>query len=148
MDPRTCLNVTESQCGRDLKATNFRHLLKGRSLKGRCNVRVYVPVCSCVCVCPSSPPLHRPYCGTEQQNPHTPTWLLTPFPPHDPSPPFPHPYLQAIAWPVPGKNYPTRSARKLCIQYIFLEGASFFWSLLGQFNEPHSTSSKPGNGLP
>ena len=35
----------------------------GRSLKGRCNIRVYVPVCVCVCVpvcvCPSSPP-HNP----------------------------------------------------------------------------------------
>ena len=72
------------------------HFLRGRSLKGRCNIRVYVPVCVpvcvCVCVCvpllcPSEP---LPYCGAEQQNP-------PPTPPLDPSPPFPHPYLQAIA---------------------------------------------------
>ena len=36
----------------------FGHFLRGRSLKGRCNIRVYVPVCSCVC--PSSPPLTPP----------------------------------------------------------------------------------------
>ena len=28
----------------------FGHFLRGRSLKGRCNIRVYVPVCVCVCV--------------------------------------------------------------------------------------------------
>ena len=41
-----------------------RHFLKGRSLKGRCNIRVYVPVCVCVCVflcvSPSSPALTPP----------------------------------------------------------------------------------------
>ena len=35
---------------------------------------------------------------------------IPPTPPHDPSPPFPHPYPQAIARPTPGKNYPLRSA--------------------------------------
>ena len=34
------------------------HFLRGRSLKGGCNICVYVPLCVCVCscVCPSSPP--------------------------------------------------------------------------------------------
>ena len=40
------------------------HFLRGRSLKGRCNIRVYVPVCVpvCVCVCVSllSPPKPPP----------------------------------------------------------------------------------------
>ena len=62
------------------------HFLGGRSLKGRCNSRVCVPVrvplsvCVCVCVCVS---------------------LL--------SPPDP-----AIARPTPGKNYPVKSARNSC----------------------------------
>ena len=71
--------------------------LRGRSLKGRCNIRVYVPLCVCVpvcvcvyvcvcvpvcvCVCVSllSPPLPRPHCGAEQQNrpPHP---HMTPHP--------------------------------------------------------------------
>ena len=37
--------------------------LRGRSLKGRCNICVYVPVCVpvCVCVCvPRLPPMIRP----------------------------------------------------------------------------------------
>ena len=40
----------------------FGHFLRGRSLKGRCNIRVYVPVCVCVCscVCPSALPLTPP----------------------------------------------------------------------------------------
>ena len=79
------------------------HSLRGRSLKGRCNICVYVPVCVpvcvCVCVCPSSPP-HDPAhtVGLNSRIPSTPV--------HDPSPPFPHPYPQAIARPTPGKNYP------------------------------------------
>ena len=85
------------------------HFLRGKSLKGRCNIRVYVPVCVpvCVCVCVCVPPLP----------PLTPAilWGRTaespPTPPHDPSPPFPHPYPQAIAGPTPGKNYPLKSAR-------------------------------------
>ena len=68
------------------------HFLRGRSLKGTCNIRVYVPLCVCVCVCVCvflcvcvclcpSPPRPRPYCGAEQQNlPHTRTWPLTPVP--------------------------------------------------------------------
>ena len=32
---------------------------------------------------------------------------------HDPSPPFPHPYPQAIARPTLGKNYPLKNARKM-----------------------------------
>ena len=31
------------------------HFLRGRSLKGRCNIRVYVPVCVPVCVPPLLP---------------------------------------------------------------------------------------------
>ena len=49
------------------------HYLRGRSLKGRCNIRVYVELRSCVCVCvcvfSSALPLTPPYCGTEQHNP-------------------------------------------------------------------------------
>ena len=67
-------------------------------------VPMCVPVCVCVCVCVSLlSPWPRPNCGAEQQNP--------PTPPHDPSPPFPHPYPQAIARPTPGKNYPLKSPR-------------------------------------
>ena len=69
----------------------FGHLLRGRSLKGRCNICVYVRVRVPVCVCPSSPhppdPTHT--VGLNSRNPST--------PPHDPSPPFPHPCPQAIA---------------------------------------------------
>ena len=55
------------------------------------------------CVCPSSPP-HDP-ARTVGLNSRT---LSTPV--HDPSPPFPHPYPQAIARPTLGKNYPLKSA--------------------------------------
>ena len=34
-----------------LKMIRTLHFPDGRSLKGRCNIRVYVPVCVCVCVC-------------------------------------------------------------------------------------------------
>ena len=83
------------------------HFLRGRSLKDRCNICVYVPVRVpvCVCVCPSSPP------------PLTPPILwgwTAEFPPHPyMSPhltPFPHPYPQAIARPTLGQNYPLKSA--------------------------------------
>ena len=33
------------------RGANLGHFLRGRSLKGRCNIRVYVPLCACVCVC-------------------------------------------------------------------------------------------------
>ena len=86
----------------------FGHFLRGRSLKGRCNICVYVPVCvcvcSCVCVCPSCPP-HNPAHTVGLNN------RIPPAPAHDPSPPFPHPYPQAIARPTLGKNYPLKSAR-------------------------------------
>ena len=37
------------------------HFLKGRSLKGRCNIRMYVPLCVCVCVpVPPVPPPRTP----------------------------------------------------------------------------------------
>ena len=36
----------------------FGHFLRGRWLEGRCNIRVYVPVCSCVH--PSNPPPASP----------------------------------------------------------------------------------------
>ena len=48
------------------KENKFGHFLRGRSLKGRCNIRVYVPACVpvyvCVCVCvslrsPLTPPI-------------------------------------------------------------------------------------------
>ena len=80
------------------------HFLRGRSLKGRCNIRVYVPSCSCVCVSPLPPPPDPAHTvGLNSRMP--------PTPPHDPPPPFPHPYPQAIARPTPGKNYPLKSAR-------------------------------------
>ena len=90
-------------------------LFKGWSLKGRCNIRVYVPVCVCgcfpvcvcVCVCVCVPPLPPTPAHTVGLNSRIP-----PAPPHDPSPPFPHPYPQAIARPTPGKNYPLKSALK------------------------------------
>ena len=72
------------------KLSHFGHFLRGRSLKGRCNIRVYVPVCVPVCVCPSSPP-HNPTHAVGLNN------RIPPTPIHDPSPPFPHPYPQAIA---------------------------------------------------
>ena len=83
----------------------FGHFLRGRSLKGRCNICVYVPVFVPVCV-PRLPPMTPPI-----------LWGWTAeFPPtavHNPWPPFPHPYLQAIARPTLGKNYPLKSARFL-----------------------------------
>ena len=63
-------------------------------------------VCVCVCVCPSSPP-HNPAHAVGLNN------RIPPTPVHDPSPPFPHPYPQAIARPTLGKNYPLKSARHL-----------------------------------
>ena len=54
------------------------HFLRGRSLKGRCNICVYVPVCVPVCV-PRLPPMTPPYCGAEQQNP-PPHPHMTPHP--------------------------------------------------------------------
>ena len=93
------------------RQTFFGHFLRGRSLKGRCNIRVYVPVCVCVCVflfvSLPSPPTPAILWGRTAESP--------PTPPHDPSPPLPHPYLQAIARPTPGKNYPLKSARIFCI---------------------------------
>ena len=92
----------------DLKcSTEIGHFLRGRSLKGRCNICVYVPVCVCVCscVCPSSPP-HDP-AHTVGLNSR-----IRPTPAHDPSPPFPHPCPQAIARVTFGKNYPLKSARR------------------------------------
>ena len=84
------------------------HFLRGRSLKGRCNIRMYVPVCVCVCVCvcvrlcvcvcPSALPLTPPMLWDRAAEP--------PPPPQEPSPPAPNPYAQAIVRPRPGKNYP------------------------------------------
>ena len=129
----------------------IRTLLRGRLLKGRCNIRVYIPLCVCVhipvcvcvcvflcvcvcscvflcvpvcssvcvflcvplcvcvpvcvCVCPSPLPLNPPMLWD---------WTAeSPPPPHDPSPPFPHLYPQAIAWPTPGKSYPWKTARTI-----------------------------------
>ena len=103
------------------------HFLRGRSLKGRCNICVYVPVCVCVCVCscvcPSSPPWPRPYCGTEQQNPS----------PHPPKTPHPRSRIRtrncAIAWPTPGKNYPLKSAWNADHGLSF----SFHWQTQNEF---------------
>ena len=52
------------------------HFLRGRSLKGRCNIRVYVCVCVCVCVpvcVPHLPPISPPHTeGLNTRNsPHT-----------------------------------------------------------------------------
>ena len=60
-------------------------------------------LCVCSCVCPSSaPPIPRPYCGAEQQNPpHTPTWPPTPVPASVPA---------SNCMTNPGKNYPLKSA--------------------------------------
>ena len=51
------------------------HFLRGRSLKGRCNIRVYVPVCVPVSV----PPLNS------KIPPHTPTRPLNPVPASGPA---------------------------------------------------------------
>ena len=82
----------------------FGHFLRCRLLKGRCNIRVYVPVCVCVFLCVSllSPPDPTHTVGLNSRIPPTPL--------HNPSPPFPHPYPQATARPTPGKNYPLKSA--------------------------------------
>ena len=92
----------------------FGHFLKGRWLKGRCNICVYVPlcvcVCSCVCVCVCScvcvcvflcvcVPRLLPLDPTHTVGLNS---RIPPTPVHDPSPPFPHPYPQAIARPTLG----------------------------------------------
>ena len=100
------VEITSITLGKD--RGDFGHFLRGRSLKGRCNIRVYVPVC--VCVSLRSPPDPAHTVGLNSRiPPHTRTWVGW----HDPSPPYPHPYLQAIAWPTPGKNYPLKSAWRL-----------------------------------
>ena len=56
------------------------HFLKGRSLKGRCNIRVYVPVCVCVPVCvPRLPTMTPPvlWGWTAELSPHP---YMTPHP--------------------------------------------------------------------
>ena len=54
------------------------HFLRGRSLKGRCNIRVYVPVCVPVCV-PHVPPITPPilWGWTTELPPHP---YMTPHP--------------------------------------------------------------------
>ena len=70
-------------CKNYVTASELRALLRGRSLKGRCNICVYVPVCVCVPVCVSllSPPDPAHTVGLNSRIPPPPT------PPHDPSPP-------------------------------------------------------------
>ena len=67
---------------------------------------MYVPLCVCVCVrARPLPPLipPRPWSWTAESPP--------PQPSHDPSPPFLHPYPQAIVRPTLGMNCPLKSAR-------------------------------------
>ena len=45
--------------GVPVKQPKIGHFLRGRSLKGRCNICVYVPVCVPVCV-PRLPPMTSP----------------------------------------------------------------------------------------
>ena len=71
-------------------------------------------LCVCVCVCPSSPP-HDPAHNVGLNS------RIPPTPEHDPSPPSPHPYPQAIARPTLGKNYPSKSARHLFLMPDFRE---------------------------
>ena len=91
--PRMSVEITT-----DTAMIRIGHFLGGRSLKGRCNIRVYVPacvpvsVCVCVCVCPSPPPP-----PPDPSNAVGPNSRIPPTPPHDPSPTFPHPCPQAIA---------------------------------------------------
>ena len=86
-------NISKMSSSRykDLISQNLGHFLRGWSLKGRCNIHVYDPVRVPVCVCVSlrSPPDPTHTVGLNIRIP--------PTPPHDPSPPYPHPYLQAIA---------------------------------------------------
>ena len=51
----------------------FGHFLRGRLLKGRCNIRVYVPVRVPVCVPPLPPPRLPPVQPKSRIPPHTPT---------------------------------------------------------------------------
>ena len=57
----------------------FGHFFRGRSLKGRCNIRVYVPLCVFLCVCPSCPP-HNPAHSVGLNNRITPHPYMTPHP--------------------------------------------------------------------
>ena len=88
---------------------------------------MYVPVCVCVCVpvCPPPlPPLTPPTLwGWTVESP--------PKPPHDPSPPLPHPYPQAIAWPTPGKNYPLKST---WTQETYFQG--YLWAAFRKSPKP------------
>ena len=74
-------------------ASSFGHFLRGRSLKDRCNICGYVPVCACVFLGVSLPP-----------PPTSPVRNLRPE--------LPPPHPQNLG-PTPWTNYPLRSARLL-----------------------------------
>ena len=66
-----------------LQVCYFGHFLRGRSLKGRCDIRMYVPLCACVFLCVSlrSPPDPAHTVGLNSRiPPHTHTRPLTPVP--------------------------------------------------------------------
>ena len=69
------------------------------------HLRVRSCVCVCSCVCVSLPPDHP--------RPVRPKSRIPPALAHEPHPPYPHPYPQAIARPTPGTNYPLKSAREV-----------------------------------
>ena len=92
----------EKMRGRGVASKGGKKEKRTRENRSACTF-LCVPVC--VTVCPSCSP-HDPAHTVGLNN------RIPPAPVHDLSPPFPHPYLQAIARPTPGKNYPSKSARK------------------------------------
>ena len=106
----------------EIRTMGFGHFLRGRSLKGRCNIYVYVPVCVCVCACSCVCVCVLCVCVcvcvcVSLVSPHDLVHTVglnsripPPHPYMTPQPPFLHPYPQAIAQPNPGKNYPLKSA--------------------------------------
>ena len=48
---------------------------------------------------------------------------------HEPHPPYPHPYPQAIARPTPGTNYPLKSARSKVYVIFFCVDSNGHWGM-------------------
>ena len=110
---------------------------RGRSLKGRCNIRVYVTVCVPVCVCvPHVPPINPAHTvGAEQQN--------SPAPVHDPSPPFPHPYPASNCATYPWEEPPL----KKCPTNLWLACGSRFTKNNGNHENDEDNSDKYKQGV-
>ena len=83
----------------------FDHFLRGRSLKGRCSICVYVPLS--VCVCPIPSPRPPPSCAAKEQSlPYIPTWT-------------PHPAAASR----PASNCATHPCEKLPLKKCAKDGA-------------------------